>query len=140
MCRKFDPLFLSENAHVTPLEIMSQLCRYGHHFLILNRIPLFVCWPSRAFLFLLDRSSLFVSASLSEPSFFPIGHVNNIPTVQFFTEISRNTLPESYRLGYQFTEFVWDFHNGALWDTHEHTLLALFMRLVNQKPLIQVLD
>ena len=45
-----------------------------------------------------------------------IGHVNNIPTMHFFTGISRNTQSKSYMLS--LTECVWDFQNNALWDTH----------------------
>ena len=46
----------------------------------------------------------------------PIGHVNNIPTIQFFIGISRNTQSKSYMLS--LTECVWDFQNDALWDTN----------------------
>ena len=46
----------------------------------------------------------------------PIGHVNNIPTMQFFTGISRNTQSKSSMLSV--TECVWDFQNNASWDTH----------------------
>ena len=42
-------------------------------------------------------------------------HVNNIPTMQYFTGISRNTQSKSYMLS--LSECVWDFHNNALWDT-----------------------
>ena len=49
-----------------------------------------------------------------------IGHVNNIPTMQNFTGISRNTRSKSYVLS--LTECVWEFQNNALWDTHEHAL------------------
>ena len=45
-----------------------------------------------------------------------IGHVNNIPTMQFFTRISSNTMSKSYMLS--LTESVWDFQNNGLWDTH----------------------
>ena len=44
-----------------------------------------------------------------------IGHVNNIPIMQFFTGITRNTQPKSYMLS--LTECVWDFQNNALWET-----------------------
>ena len=45
-----------------------------------------------------------------------IGHVNNIPTMQFFIGISRNTQSKSqYTLS--MTECVWDFQNDALCDT-----------------------
>ena len=46
-----------------------------------------------------------------------IGHVNNIPTMQFFIGISRNTQSKSYMLSLM-TECVWEFRNIALWDTH----------------------
>ena len=45
-----------------------------------------------------------------------IGHVDNIPTMDFLTESSRNI--QSVIL----TECVWDFQNDALWDTHQHAL------------------
>ena len=45
-----------------------------------------------------------------------IGHVHNIPTMQFSTGISRNTQSKTYMLS--LTECVWDFRNDALWDTH----------------------
>ena len=47
--------------------------------------------------------------------FAPIAHVNNVPTMQFFTGISRNTETKSYMLS--FTECVWEFRSNALWDT-----------------------
>ena len=40
-----------------------------------------------------------------------IEHVNNIPTMQFFIGISKNTQSKSYLCG-------WEFQNNALWDTH----------------------
>ena len=49
-----------------------------------------------------------------------IGHVNNIPTMQFFTGISRNTKSKLYMLS--LTECVGDSQNNALWDIHEHVL------------------
>ena len=45
----------------------------------------------------------------------PIGRDNNIPTMQFFIGIIRNTQSKSYMLS--LTEGVWDFQNNALWDT-----------------------
>ena len=48
--------------------------------------------------------------------FAAIGHVNNIPTMQFFTQISRNTKSKAYMLS--LSECVWDFQNNALWHTH----------------------
>ena len=47
---------------------------------------------------------------------YTIGHVYNIPTMQFFIGISRNTLSKSYTL--LLTECVWEFQKNALWDTH----------------------
>ena len=44
-----------------------------------------------------------------------IGHVNNIPTMQFFTGIPRITQSNSYMLS--LTECCWEFQNDALWDT-----------------------
>ena len=46
-----------------------------------------------------------------------IGHVNNIPTMQFFIGISRNTQSKSYMLSFM-TGCVWEFRNIELWDTH----------------------
>ena len=43
-----------------------------------------------------------------------IGHVNIIPSMQFFTGVSRNTHSKSYTLS--LTECVWEFQNNALWD------------------------
>ena len=40
---------------------------------------------------------------------------NNIPTMKFFTGISRNTWSKSYTLS--LTECVWEFQNIASWDT-----------------------
>ena len=45
-----------------------------------------------------------------------IGHVNNVPPMQLFTEISRNTHSKSDMLS--LTDCVWDFENNELWDTH----------------------
>ena len=45
-----------------------------------------------------------------------IGHVNNIPTMQFFNGISGNTQSKSYML--LLTECVWDFQNNAMRDGH----------------------
>ena len=42
-----------------------------------------------------------------------MGHVNNIPTIQYFTGISRNTQSKLYMLS--LTECVWDFQNNVLW-------------------------
>ena len=42
-----------------------------------------------------------------------IGHVDNIPTMQFFTGISRNTQFKSYKLS--LTECVLEFQRNALW-------------------------
>ena len=59
----------------------------------------------------------------------PTGHVNNIPTMQFFTWIARNTLSKSQMLS--LTKCVWDFQNNALWDTHPllYVLLGVQKRL-----------
>ena len=50
-----------------------------------------------------------------------MGHVNNIPTMQLFIGISRNTQSKSYMLS--LTGCVWDFQNNALWDTHQYAQL-----------------
>ena len=55
-----------------------------------------------------------------------IGHVNNIPTKQFFTGISRNTQSKFYNT-LSLPECVWDFRNKALWDTHQHALFCVMM-------------
>ena len=52
-------------------------------------------------------------------------YVNNIPTTQFFTGISRNTLTKSYRLS--LTECVWDSQDHTLWDTHKHALFYWYL-------------
>ena len=49
-------------------------------------------------------------------SYSPIGHVNNIPTMQLFTGIPRNTQSKCYML--TSTGCVWEFPNNALWDAH----------------------
>ena len=56
-----------------------------------------------------------------------LGHVNNIPAIQFFTVISRKTQSKLYILS--FTECVWNFQNNALWDTHLHALLCWKLNL-----------
>ena len=53
----------------------------------------------------------------------PIGHVNTIPTMQFFTEISRNTQANSYMLS--MTEYVWEFQNDVLLDTQRLDTVCL---------------
>ena len=53
-----------------------------------------------------------------------IGHVNNIPTMQFFTGISRNTQSKSYMLP-STDNCVWEFRNNALWDISVARLLTL---------------
>ena len=40
----------------------------------------------------------------------------NIPTMQLFTGISKDTQSKSYTLS--LTHGVWDFQNNALWDSH----------------------
>ena len=52
-----------------------------------------------------------------------IRHVNEIPTMQLFSGIFRNTRSKSYVLS--LTERVWDFQNNALWDTYYHALLNI---------------
>ena len=47
---------------------------------------------------------------------FLIRHAKNIPTMQLFIGISRNTKSKSYMLS--LTECIRDFQNNALWDTH----------------------
>ena len=66
-----------------------------------------------------------VSSDYQSPSMLRlqiIWHVNNIPTMQLFTGISRYTESKLYMLS--LTECIWDFQNNALWDTHQHTLLT----------------
>ena len=45
-----------------------------------------------------------------------MGHVNNIPSMHFFTGISSNAPSKSHML--PLTECVWDFQTDALRDTH----------------------
>ena len=45
-----------------------------------------------------------------------IGYVKKVPSMQSFSEISRNTQPKSYTVS--LTEYPWEFQNNALWDTH----------------------
>ena len=69
-----------------------------------------------------DRLFISVKMSFSNPcKYMPmsstsreqtIGHVNNIPTMQLFTGIPKNTQSKSYMLS--LTECVWDFQNNAL--------------------------
>ena len=47
---------------------------------------------------------------------FLMRHDNNIPTMQLITGIFRNTLSKSYMLS--LNEWVREFWNNALWDTH----------------------
>ena len=62
---------------------------------------------------------------------FLIGHVNNIPTMQFFPGISRNSQSKSQMLS--LTECVWDIQNNALWDTH-----CLLSELVTHLAILQM--
>ena len=55
------------------------------------------------------------------------GHVNSIPTIQFFTGISRNTQSKLYMLS--LTECAWDFQNNALWDSHQHALFSVIITI-----------
>ena len=62
-----------------------------------------------------------VSSSLSVQSMSVltgIGHVHNIPTMQFFIGTSRNTQSKLYML--TLTACVWDFRNNALLATRLH--------------------
>ena len=58
----------------------------------------------------------------NDNSLISIGLVNNIPTMLFFTGISRNTLTKSYML--LLTECVWDSQIMHVSDTHYHALLV----------------
>ena len=44
-----------------------------------------------------------------------VGHVSNLPTMQFMTGIPRITQSNSYMLS--LTECSMEFHNDVLWDT-----------------------
>ena len=57
----------------------------------------------------------FISESLILVLKLPIGHLNNIPTMQQFRGISRNTPSKSYILS--LTECLRDYQNNALWET-----------------------
>ena len=65
-------------------------------------------------------NSLVLSQFIKIIVWVKIGHVNNIPTIQFFAKISRNTQSKSFMLS--LTGCIWDFQNNALWDTHLHVL------------------
>ena len=58
-------------------------------------------------------------------------HVNNIPTMQFLTGISRTTQSKLYMLS--LTECVWESQNNALWDTHLHALLCIDSKQSDQR-------
>ena len=62
-----------------------------------------------------EYSYLHVKSGVDCHGVFMIGHVTNIPTMQFFNGISRNTLSKSYMPS--LTECGWEFQNHALWDT-----------------------
>ena len=55
-------------------------------------------------------------------SIIGLGHANNIPTMQSFTGIFRDTQSKSYMLKRQtaksLTECVWEFRNDGLCGTH----------------------
>ena len=70
-------------------------------------------------------------------NFYRLGHVNNIPTMQFFTGISRIPQSKSYMLS--LTESVWDFQYNALWDTHAHALFCVYSTYIWQRPYLQYL-
>ena len=67
-------------------------------------------------IFLIQNSSSRLVYILQNSDSCLIGHVNNIPTMQFSTVISGNTLSKSYMLS--LTERHWEFQNNTLWDTH----------------------
>ena len=52
----------------------------------------------------------------------------NIPTMQFFTGISRNTQSKSSMLS--LTECVWNFQNDAFWDTINMPSFSLFATIL----------
>ena len=58
-----------------------------------------------------------------------IGHFNNIPTMQFFTGVYKNTWSKSYMLSW--IDWVWDFQNNVLWVTHRHTLFQTHDQIKN---------
>ena len=63
------------------------------------------------------KNCIISGADMSTPNVITqvIGHVNNNPTMQLITGITRNTQSKSYTLS--LTECVWEFRNNALWDT-----------------------
>ena len=69
------------------------------------------------------KNCIISGADMSSPNVITqvIWHVNNIPTMQLITGISRNTQSKSYTLS--LTERLWDFQNVPLWDAHKHVLL-----------------
>ena len=56
------------------------------------------------------------------------GACYNIPTMQFFTGISRNTQSKSSMLS--LTECVWNFQNDAFWDTINMPSFSLFATIL----------
>ena len=67
-------------------------------------------WPTMYIMF----GWLYVSTLITNLLILEL--VNNIPTMPFLTGISRNTQSKSYTLS--LTEYVWEFRDNALWDTH----------------------
>ena len=49
-----------------------------------------------------------------------IGHVNNIPTMQFFDPWNFQKYSKLHVYMLSLIECVWDDQNDALWDTHQH--------------------
>ena len=56
-----------------------------------------------------------------------MGHVKNIPTMQFFTRILQNTQSKSFLLS--LTECVWEFQNNALWDNMPYSIVNNYEHL-----------
>ena len=62
-----------------------------------------------------------------------MGHVNNIPTMQFRSVIPSNAHSKWCNMT-SLTESVWEFRNEALWDTVLHTLFTC-LSLIQPKSL-----
>ena len=62
-----------------------------------------------------------------------MGHVNNIPTMQFRSVIPRNAQSKWCYMT-SLTESVWEFRNEALWGTLLHTLFT-WLSLIQPKSL-----
>ena len=93
------------------LEFNTSNSRFDPQFCLVSRLEFLGPMIYTMFSNLCSRHGYSLSQNISQ-----IRHVDNIPTMQFFSGISRNTQSKSYMLS--LTECVRDFQNNALWDTH----------------------